>query len=517
MELGGGATAGEGVAGGLGAGADDEFNREDFTLHGSAITGAVPDVEGFAAEVHLGMADGGEGGGEVGGEEAITEADDGDLSRDVPALAGEDFTGAEGDGVAGADDGGEVDFLGEGAGHGLFAGFDIEAGEEGVAVAVGDAGVFEGAAVAGEVFGGGADGGGSGEVDDVAVAEFGEVLGGEGAAALAVHNGPSGAGVVDGIGGVVVEEDEGGAVALGGVEDGGAVLVAGEGEDEEDLDLAFEHAGDLAHFLVDEVLGGGDEEFVAAGTGFLFDAPEDVAAVGFVEGGEDNADHAAGAAAEAAGGAVGEVTEAVGFFFDAFFGGGGDVGGVAEGFGDRHDGEAEVGGDLLEGDHENGRGGRPVGSEAGFGGGDFGDEFPGGFGGHEFLAEGFFFEEAGEGADGGEVVGDHAFGGADDEDEFGALGGALEGDAGGAAADDDDEVFDVVGAGVGEGDVVAEAGGFLFFAGEEFFVEAFRIRNVRLAAGEFGQFAEGVGMAGAAEVEGDEERFEGVRNPFGHR
>ncbi len=244
--------------------------------------------------------------------------------------------------------------------HGVFSGVDIETGEEDALLGEFDVGGAKGFAVAVEVLGRRAYRGGAGEVEDVFMAEGQEVTGGEKAAACGVGSDPRGAGVVDGIGRIVVEENDGGFVAAGGVEDGGAVLGAGEGEEKECLDLAFEHALDGGDFEVGQVLGGGGEGFEAAGSGFLFDAPEHVAADRFVEGGQDDADESGASTAQAAGRAIGDVAKAAGFVADAFFGGGADVGGVVEGLGNRHGREAEVAGDVLEGDHARWGGGAQV-------------------------------------------------------------------------------------------------------------------------------------------------------------
>ena len=142
--------------------------------------------------------------------------------------------------------------------------------------------------------------------------------------------------------------------------------------------------------------------------------------------------------------------------------------------------------------------------------GEGGDEGFGGFGGEEGGAVGRVAEQFAEGADDGEVVAGFRLGGAEDEEEFHDLAVGVERDAGVAAADGEDDLLDVLGAGVGEGDGVAEAGGVEAVAGEEFFVEAGVVGDVDVAIEEAGDLVERGGALGALNAEcdagGSEER-----------
>ena len=85
-----------------------------------------------------------------------------------------------------------------------------------------------------------------------------------------------------------------------------------------------------------------------------------------------------------------------------------------------------------------------------------------------------------------------------------------------AAADGEDDLFHVLGAGVGQGDGVAEAGGVEAVAGEQFLVEAGEIDDVGMAVEQVGDFVERGGALGAVHMECDPGRSEKRSDFAGH-
>lgn len=77
-------------------------------------------------------------------------------------------------------------------------------------------------------------------------------------------------------------------------------------------------------------------------------------------------------------------------------------------------------------------------------------------------------------------------------------------------------MFHVLGAGVGQGDGVAEAGGIEAVTGEQFLVEAGEIDDVGMAVEQVGDFVERGGALGAVHVECDAGRSEERSDFAGH-
>ncbi len=117
------------------------------------------------------------------------------------------------------------------------------------------------------------------------------------------------------------------------------MLPADGGDEKEGLDLAGDHFLDLAEFVLRLVEGVAEHDLEAEGVGLPFDAPDKAGMVGVVNLRDDDTDETAPPGAEILRGAIGDVIASAGLSVDASTGGDTDVGGVAEGLGDGHDGK----------------------------------------------------------------------------------------------------------------------------------------------------------------------------------
>ena len=128
----------------------------------------------------------------------------------------------------------------------------------------------------------------------------------------------------------------------------------------------------------------------------------------------------------------------------------------------------------------NGGSGRCGGQEPGFGGEQDGAERLGAAGGEEGLAVGGVLEDFAENGDDLKVAHGIILRRAENEEEPDILIAVLERDAARTAPDGEHEVGDVLGAGMGKGDLVAEASGVEPVAGEELVVESLVVGHVRM-------------------------------------
>src|ERR1019366_5759739 len=111
-------------------------------------------------------------------------------------------------------------------------------------------------------------------------------------------------------------------------------------------------------------------------------------------------------------------------------------------------------------------------------------------GGEQGGPGGIVAQQAAQGADDGEVVAGFGLGRAEHEEKPDDLAGLVDDDARIAAADGEDDLADVLGAGVGQGDAIAEAGGIEPVAGEQPLVEAREVSDLRMTVEEAGNFIE---------------------------
>ena len=150
-------------------------------------------------------------------------------------------------------------------------------------------------------------------------------------------------------------------------------------------------------------------------------------------------------------------------------------------------------------------------------GGDDGlDEGLGCVGAEKGVAIGGVLENFAEGADDGEVVAGVGLGSAEDEHQAHGLISVLEMHSLIAAADGEDDFLDVLGAGVGESDFVAQTGRVEAFAGEELVVETLEISDLGMAVEEPGDFIQGDGAFGALDGERDASGIEELGQTAGH-
>ena len=134
----------------------------------------------------------------------------------------------------------------------------------------------------------------------------------------------------------------------------------------------------------------------------------------------------------------------------------------------------------------------------------------------ECFAVGGVFEDFAECADDLEIIGGVRFRSAEDEHQFHGLVAVFEEHALVAATDGHDDFMHVLGAGVGEGNLVAETGGVEAFAGEELVVEALEIGDVGMAVEQAGNFVKRDGALVALDVQADERRIEESGETAGH-
>jgi len=190
-------------------------------------------------------------------------------------------------------------------------------------------------------------GGGAYEVGDSAVSEVDEVACPEIAAVYIVD---LDTGEV-GIGGWGWAEDDGGeGMAAEFVCGGGLRFESVDGEEEEAVDAARDHAADEVFFAIGLVEGMSEDEVEAGLVDSFFDGEEEAGEDGVGDSGDDEADEAGGAGAQALSEHIGHVAHFIGKGADSGFGISGDIRFISQDLGDGHDGNAGALGDIFEPD-----------------------------------------------------------------------------------------------------------------------------------------------------------------------
>lgn len=297
------------------------------------------DLDGFAGELYLRHADGGEGRVDELGEVDVVEADDGHVFGDAEAACLEGAEGADGHEVVGAEDGGGRLGVVEQFGHAGHAAFEL-------VVAFDDELFFGDAAGGGHglVEGDAAEGGGvlvegSADEADLGVAEGDEVADGLfHAVAVVDHDGVLGEGLLGD-----VDEDHGDVAGGEVAEDG---VFDAEGHDGDAVDVALDEATEAVLDL-GVVVGGADEELVVALDGGLFEALDELGEEGVGDVGDEEADESAASGDEGAGLGVGEVVELADGVADACSHGRVDGRDVVDCAGDGGDGDAGEPGNIA--------------------------------------------------------------------------------------------------------------------------------------------------------------------------
>ncbi len=151
------------------------------------------------------------------------------------------------------------------------------------------------------------------------------------------------------------------------------------------------------------------------------------------------------------------------------------------------------------------------------GGGDERGELSGRGGGEEGGAGGVNLEDFAERAHECEIVGRRSLRRADHKHQLHVLVATPEEHAGIAAAYGEHELFDVLGPGVGQGDLVAEAGGVKAVAGEQLGVETVEAGHVGMAGEKQGDLVQRGRALRALQPEADARRIEESGDEAGHK
>lgn len=149
------------------------------------------------------------------------------------------------------------------------------------------------------------------------------------------------------------------------------------------------------------------------------------------------------------------------------------------------------------------------------GGGDDADEIGGGRRGEKGVAVCGILEQAAEHAEDLKIIARARLGCAEHEHHADVFA-PLERDANIAAADGEDDLLDVIGAGMGHGKAVAEAGGVEAIPGEQLVVETVEIEDVRVMSEQLGDLVEGGRALGAFHLQQNAGGIEKLGDATGH-
>ena len=290
-------------------------------------------IDGLGGEVAAGHADGGEGRDGVFGEMNVVEADEGEVVGDAKVGFEESVLDADCGHVVGTHDGGGPGGEREDFVHGIAAAVErVIALDEPVGIGL-EAGRLKATEEGGLAALRGAARERAADEADVAMAEHGEVLDAFVDAGAVVD----GEDTIEGACGGGVDEDE--RDVFGGETIQEEVFDA-EGHDGDAVDLALEHAAGAEFHGLGFVVGGADEDFVAAGDGDVFEILNEFGEEGVGNFRDDEAEQAAFSGDEGTGLGVGKVVEFGDGFPDAGGEDGVDGGNVVDGAGDGGDGDA---------------------------------------------------------------------------------------------------------------------------------------------------------------------------------
>jgi len=287
-------------------------------------------VDGLGGEVTAGHTHGGEGRNGVLREVNVVEADEGEVVGNAKVGFEEGVLDADGGHVVGAHDGGGPGGQREDLLHGIAAAIErVIAFDEPVGIGLEAAGL-EAAEEGGLATLGGAAGEGAADESNVAMAEDGEMLNALVDAGAIVD----GEDAVEWARGSGVDEDEGDVIGSEAIEE---KILDAEGHDGDAVYLALEHAAGAEFHGLGLVVGGANEDFVAAGDGDLLELLDEFGEEGIGDFRDDEAEQAAFARDEGPGLGVGEIVEISNGFPDAGCEDRVDGGDVVDGAGDRGD------------------------------------------------------------------------------------------------------------------------------------------------------------------------------------